>query len=410
MEQTITVKVRLYPTSEQASKFVAVTEEYRHVCNIVSQWYFNEQFKPTVKVFQKVMYHQLRAESKLNSMMVQSVFRTVLARYRTVQTQLRKKPFQFYGKDENGVGRRVTCQRNLTWLTKPIRFKRPQADYLRQSNYSFVEKATKISLNVLGERIKACYNAVYARPLLAPSAKLGTAKLISLKGHWFLHIPMTLSVPDWSRETNQHIVGIDRGLRFATTAYDEQGQTEFACGKRLAYKRNRYAYTRAKLQAKGTKSAKRHLKKLAQRENCWMNDVNHCLSKTLVGKYGANTLFVLEDLIGVSFDHKRVSKKAEYQLRSWSFYDLQMKLTYKAHLMGSEVILVAAQYTSQRCPRCCHIDKANRNHHMHEYHCDNCGFRTNDDRVGAMNLYELGKQYLDGDEHPKFAKTNSGSD
>ena len=34
------------------------------------------------------------------------------------------------------------------------------------------------------------------------------------------------------------------------------------------------------------------------------------------------------------------------------------------------------------------------------------GFKTNDDRVGAMNLYELGKQYLTGNEHPKFELNN----
>ena len=30
----------------------------------------------------------------------------------------------------------------------------------------------------------------------------------------------------------------------------------------------------------------------------------------------------------------------------------------------------------------------------------------NDDRIGAMNLYELGKRYLTGNEQPKFEKIN----
>ena len=67
---------------------------------------------------------------------------------------------------------------------------------------------------------------------------------------------------------------------------------------------------------------------------------------------------------------------------------------------------MSAQYTSQRCPKCGQIKKENRNHHLHEYHCNACGFRTNDDRIGAMNLQELGKQYISGVEEPKFNLTN----
>ena len=66
-----------------------------------------------------------------------------------------------------------------------------------------------------------------------------------------------------------------------------------------------------------------------------------------------------------------------------------------------------AQYTSQRCPRCGQIRKDNRNHKLHLYICDHCGFKTNDDRIGAINLYELGKQYITGNPNPKFEIVNA---
>lgn len=65
------------------------------------------------------------------------------------------------------------------------------------------------------------------------------------------------------------------------------------------------------MQAKGTKSAKRKLKALSGRENRWMSDVNHQLSKALVDYYGANTLFVMEDLAGVSFDEMNLSNRGK---------------------------------------------------------------------------------------------------
>ncbi|MHC3376663.1 RNA-guided endonuclease TnpB family protein [Ligilactobacillus equi] len=410
MEQTLTAKVRLYPNHEQTQQFEEVTKEYQRLCNIVSQWYFDEHFLPERKRFQKEMYHDLRAKSNLNSLMVQSVFRTVNARYKTVQTQLKQRPFK-YKTDEIGAktGKNVWkyIPRDLEWLRKPIKFSRPQADYVRSYNYSFVQKGTKISINVLGKRIKVPFNATYLPfSLEDKDIKLGTAKLVCLKGHWFLHMSYTKAISEWQKEDNQHVVGIDRGLRFLTTAYDEKDKTNFVSGKNIAYKRKKYAYLRSKLQAKGTKSAKRKLKRLAHQENRWMADINHCLSKTLVERYGQNTLFVLEDLTNVTFEKSNSNKDQTRELHSWSFYDLQTKLTYKAQRNQSQVLIVSANYTSQRCPRCGQIRKENRNHSLHEYKCVNCGFRTNDDRVGAMNLQELGKQYISGVERPKFELNN----
>ncbi|MCF2623186.1 transposase, partial [Ligilactobacillus salivarius] len=143
-----------------------------------------------------------------------------------------------------------------------------------------------------------------------------------------------------------------------------------------------------------------------QKENRWISDVNHCLSKTLVDTYGQNSLFVLEDLSGVTFEKTNSSKNQTRELHSWAFYDLQTKLAYKARKNQSQVLIVSAKYTSQRCPKCGQIRKENRNHRIHRYDCVFCGFKTNDDRIGAMNLYELGKQYISGIENPKFELTN----
>ena len=131
------------------------------------------------------------------------------------------------------------------------------------------------------------------------------------------------------------------------------------------------------------------------------------LSKTLVHKFGANTLFVLEDLTGVSFERADLSKALRNQNKSWAFYQLAQFLNYKAHLNNSEVIEVSAQYTSQRCLKYGTIKKSNRNHDLHEYYCTNCDYRSNDDRLGAMNIQLLGTQYISGQEQPKFELTTN---
>mgnify|MGYP000609363976 CR=1 FL=1 len=217
-------------------------------------------------------------------------------------------------------------------------FRRPQADLVRGRDYSFVEDGTLISINTLGKRVKLSFDQPDCfKEYFDGTWAFGTAKLVSLNNEWYMHIPMTKTAADELDIVKPaHVVGIDRGLRFIVSTYDEKGKTAFVSGKDIMAKRQKFADVRAKLQSKGTKSAKRALKRLSGRENRWMSDVNHQISKTLVQTYGAGTLFVLEDLTGVSFEERNFhSKEQTNELRSWAFYDFGEKLKYKAVLRGA---------------------------------------------------------------------------
>jgi len=78
----------------------------------------------------------------------------------------------------------------------------------------------------------------------------------------------------------------------------------------------------------------------------------------------------------------------------WSFYDSEQKLIYKAKQRGDKVIKVNPAYISQTCPICGHTEKANRNKKIHRFCFKNCGYKSNDDRIGAMKLYRTGIEYL----------------
>jgi len=55
--------------------------------------------------------------------------------------------------------------------------------------------------------------------------------------------------------------------------------------------------------------ARHRLKAIGQRENRWMQDVNHCISKALVENNPKHTLFVLEDLTesSIRYSYDRVN-------------------------------------------------------------------------------------------------------
>ena len=405
IEISRTVKSRIvFQNSDDVPKMVASQEAFRQGCNFVSEYMFNNDFPMNSVALIKQLYNDLRSQFGLKSQMAQFCVRAVIARYRTVQTQLRKqRVWDGYKKDNHGNDVKKYVSKDLDFLWKPIEFKRPQLDLVRNRDYSYNDD-NALSLNTIHGRVLV--NAVFNgfEQYFDGSWKLGTAKVLKSGKHWYLHIAVTKEVEQPAFKP-AHVVGIDRGLRQLLTIYDEKGRTTFVNGKNILQKRRHYKRLRAQLQSKNTKSAKRRLEAIGQRESRWMNDVNHCLSKTLVNQYGSGTIFTLEDLTNVTFD--TVFKRARndrYEHHSWTFYDFEQKLIYKALDKGAQVVSCDAHYTSQRCPKCGLIDAKNRDKSKHEFCCKACSYRTNDDRVAAMNIQFLGTLYNSGNPKPAFEK------
>lgn len=396
-----TLKLMILPTEEDVSELVLMTEQYRRACEFVSGYVFDNGFDLNAYRLQKILYSDVRKKFGLKAQMAVSVFRTVTAKYKTVQEQLRQNPYKY--KDENGSWQYIP--KTLEWLWKPVHFSRPQADLVRSRDYCFLLKDHKLSLNTLDRRIKVDYVDNCWADYFDGTWTFGTGKIVNIKNNWYFHVPVSKETdPSFSKERVQHVVGIDRGLRFLATTYDENGKCVFKSGQKILSRRQKFIKCRQELQSKRTWSAFRKLKELSGRENRWMSDVNHQIFKTLVDTYGENTLFVIEDLTGVSFEASNLNGTARQNRdkRSWAFYQLEQFLTYKAEMHNSKVLKVPAGYTSQRCPKCGLIRHANRHYDTHEYLCDKCGYRSNDDRVGAMNIQFLGTLWMSGDERPRF--------
>lgn len=384
--------------------------KYRDACNFISQYIFEHAFELKQSKLNKALYHDLRDKFELKSQMAQSAIKTVIARYKTVKTQLFQHPFRYDTGKKDGKGRGIWAQiyRDLTWLWQPINFKRPQLDLQRGRDWSYLSTANQLSLNTLNGRRKVDFVCKgFDQYLDQTKWKFGSLKMLQLRGKWYIHLSATTAIPEFEAEQAVHVVGIDRGLRFLAACYDEKGKSILFSGQKILRKRRKYKKLRAELQAKGTKSAKRRLKKIGQRENRWMSDVNHRLTKTLIDHYGSNTIYALEDLTDVRFATEKSPKDQRYEIVSWAFYQFEQFLTYKANLNSSAVVKVPAKYTSQRCPKCGRIHKDNRDHELHLYTCDKCGYKSNDDRLAAMNIQFLGTLYRSGEEAPQFNKQAS---
>ena len=345
MEITLAEQLKLTFENQEAKEkafqeFELTSKRYAAACSFVSEYYFDQDFKDSVFSLHDSLYRVIRFQFGLKSQMAASVFKTVIARYKTVSEQQKQTVSKY--KDESG--KFYTFRHNLHWLQKPIAFKRPQVDLVRGRDWSFKSGMNTISINTLGGRINCSYQCKQGSRIFDPAWKHGTAKLVFHESdkNWYLHISVTRAFPETNRTKIKEVCGHDRGLVNIVTTCHDDGSISYANGADVAKIRKRYANTRASLQSKGTKGAKRVLKRISGRENRMMNDVDHCISKTLATTCSADTLHVFEDLTGVSFDENLKNRDADSrnELRSWSFYSLETKAIYKTAMRRGMVLKV----------------------------------------------------------------------
>ena len=374
MQKILTAKIMLVPASSDKQCLLDAMKAYSAACNYVSE-YVSDNNMPLIQArIHGAVYKKCRSKYGLPSQMAASVTRTVITSY----------------KKEDGIKNRRDQKR-------PV-FKAPQLSLVWNRDYSLIWNAERteslFSIGTLQGRVKCSFRDDALGWAFTKDAKYGTAKLVFKHGKFFLHVPVTVEVPDVPDASEYvRVVGVDRGMRFLATTYDGR-RTSFYSGAKVG---NRLAHNKeilGRLRMRKTSSARRRFRAIRQMESRWMNDVNHCLSKTLVSSNPGNTLFVLENFNGAGEAHRRVRVNGRVVEARWPYRDFEKKIAYKASRLKSSVIFADPTHTSHTCPVCGRVDKKSRKYETHTFKCIACGYTTNDDRAGAMNLQRMGIEYL----------------
>jgi putative transposase len=210
--------------------------------------------------------------------------------------------------------------------------------------------------------------------------KVCTADLLCRKGRWFLHVVVEVPAPEIA--TGDSVVGIDLGItRPAVTS-----NNGFFGERRWRELEARDFRLRRALQKKGTRSAKRHLKRLSGRTARRRRDHDHVVSCRIVDATPPGATLAVENLTDIRQRVKaRKANGGQRRLHSWSFASLRVLLTYKAEEKGIRVEGVDPRHTSQTCPCCGHQHRRNRLSQSW-FRCRSCGYQSNADRIGAVNI------------------------
>ncbi len=223
-----------------------------------------------------------------------------------------------------------------------------------------------------------------------------SATLLVRRGKVFLNIVFEKDVPDVKPTT--FIIGVDRGIK--KVAVTSNGL--FLGGGELKQKILKIGKIRKALQEKGTKSAKRHLRKLSKKENRFRRDQSHCMAKKIVNSVPKGTTIVLEDLTNIRSSGKKFRKEQRYWLNSWNFFQLESFLKYKSENKECVVEHVDSRYTSQKCSKCGHIERGNRTKQS-RFKCKHCGYSLNADYNASINI---SKNHQDAIRHLGGASVN----
>lgn len=364
MKLTRTIKLKLnIPKKDIIPTITAYTKSYNFVCQ--------QGWKD--KVFNGIsLHHKTYSFTKqyLPSQLAISSRTKATETLKSVKAKLKKK-------------QKVSC---------PVS-KQCSIRYDKNSITIWFDKKEISILTINGRKHYKIYIPEYFKQYITWTKR--SAELFIRKHNIFLNIVVEKDISDIP--INNTFIGIDRGIKNIAVTSNKK----FYKGSKIKHITDKYEKIRGKLQSCGSKSAKRHLKKISKKVNCFRRDVNHCISKQIVSDINIGSTIVLEKLTGIR-QNVRLRKKQRSELHKWNFYQFEQFLKYKAEAKNINIVYVNASYTSQKCNKCFHIDSSNRKSQS-LFKCKKCDYQCHADINASFNIKN---NYLDSKSSPGRAAVN----
>ena len=301
MQQIITAKLKLITTPDQFQALRETQLAYRDALNAISSYAFEQGKTSKVTRLHKGMYAELRTHYHLPSQLACSVERQVAATYKGLWTKVKKNAEH---------RRKKITKKRFKGLDKPPKYSSPTVQYTYERDYTF-QRDIQISVGTLNGRVSVPYQGYDKHvALIRQGATIGDAKLWydRPKKRFYLLVSLTIDIPDLTPTQLTHVVGVDVGIRYLAVTSTATGKASFHPGKRVRHRANHYARLRKRLQKKGTRGAKRRLKRIEQRERRLKLQANHTIAKQIIEQH-PQALIGLEHLTDIRERTKRRKRR-----------------------------------------------------------------------------------------------------
>jgi putative transposase len=363
--------VRLFPDAAADAALRDTLALCNHAANQVSAVAFGQHIR-SKQALQRKTYRDLK-DMGLSAQPAIHVARKVAAAYAALRANLQAGN---YGPP--GSRCRAAAE------AKPVMFRPGAAQPFDDRCLSWQLYRNTVSIWTTAGRLAGLrFACSKAQAALLRDHRQGESDLVHRDGMWFLNATCEIPAPPAAEPDG--FLGVDLGIVNVATTSDGTSYS----GKVLNRVRHRHARLRAKLQSKGTKSAKRLLKKRSRKETRFAADTSHCISKQIVTEaQRTGRGIALEDLTGIRA-RVRLRKPQRVTLHSWAFAQLGHFTAYKARRAGVALAYVDPAYTSQQCSACGHTDRKNRPRQA-TFHCTSCGFAEHADVNAAKNIAARG--------------------
>jgi putative transposase len=237
-----------------------------------------------------------------------------------------------------------------------------------------------VGLSTVAGRIKVPFSVhAQAKRWLDRATGFDSADLVHRPSGWWLNVVLTIDPPQIA--ASGQTIGVDLGINRPAVL----SNGKFLGQRRWKEIEKRYFRLRRSLQSKGSRSAKRHLRKMARRQARFRKDCDHVLSKRIVQNVEPGSIIVFENLTGIRSRTKQRSRKQRRRHHGWSYAQLRTFTAYKAEEVGSRVEAVDPRKTSQRCSRCGFVHRRNRPTQS-LFLCLSCCFQINADLNASRNV------------------------
>ncbi len=376
-----TVVVQLNPTSEQATHLARTLQEHTACFNAVCREGFENGYNNGVELH-KATYYPLRAQYP--DLPAQLVCAARVKATEAVKSALTWK--QKHAARYPKLVEKCKKQDKPVPTFKPVCCPESKQCPVRYDQRSYWVKWESLtaSLATVAGRIEVGFQ-VPRHAVEYIGSKVCSADLCERNGRYFLHI--VVSIPAPVVPPTGETIGVDLGLNHPAVTSNRQ----FLGDRRWKEQERRIFRLKRKLQAKGTRSAKRHLRKLSKKQFRQRRDHDHVLSKRIVQNATPGSTLVLENLtniretstVGRGKHNKNVSTKRRFH--NWSFAQFHGFLSYKAEARGIEVVKVDPRHTSQTCRRCGYQARNNRRSQS-LFLCRKCGYCLNADLNASYNI------------------------